>query len=111
MLESGRVAGALVAGLTGSVTPGLMFSYFVYASAAATLGGFDSLGGAVIGGLSSVMLGIGSALAFLVTPVGLVLLGLAGLTAAFFTLTETGRETFEVVDTTSNKFSLAAWQL
>jgi branched-chain amino acid transport system permease protein len=48
----GALAGALVAGITGSVTPGLMFSYFVYASAAATLGGFDSLGGAVIGGLS-----------------------------------------------------------
>jgi branched-chain amino acid transport system permease protein len=29
-----------------------MFNVFVYASAAATLGGFDSLGGAVIAGLS-----------------------------------------------------------
>ncbi len=47
----GALAGTMVAGATGEVVPGLMFSYFVYASAAATLGGFDSLGGAVIGGL------------------------------------------------------------
>lgn len=48
----GALAGALVAGMTGTVTTGMMFSYFVYALAAATLGGFDSLVGAVIGGLS-----------------------------------------------------------
>jgi branched-chain amino acid transport system permease protein len=48
----GALSGTLVAGITGQVTPGLMFTYFVYASAAATLGGFDSLGGAVIGGLA-----------------------------------------------------------
>ena len=47
----GALAGTLVAGTTGEVTPGLMFSYFVYASAAATLGGFDSLKGAVVAGL------------------------------------------------------------
>ena len=48
----GALAGTMVAGTTGEVSPGLMFSYFVYASAAATLGGFDSLKGAVIAGLS-----------------------------------------------------------
>jgi branched-chain amino acid transport system permease protein len=48
----GALAGTMVAGTTGEVVPGLMFSYFVYASAAATLGGFDSLGGAVIAGLT-----------------------------------------------------------
>jgi branched-chain amino acid transport system permease protein len=45
------LAGVMVAGLQGQVTPTLMFSIFVYASAAATLGGLDSAGGAVIGGL------------------------------------------------------------
>jgi branched-chain amino acid transport system permease protein len=48
----GALSGTLVAGNNGQVTPGLMFNVFVYASAAATLGGFDSLGGAVIAGLS-----------------------------------------------------------
>ena len=47
----GSLAGTLFAGHNGSVTPALMFSVFVYASAAATLGGFDSPGGAVIAGL------------------------------------------------------------
>ena len=47
----GALAGVLVAGLQGQVTPTLMFSIFVYASAAATLGGLDSPGGAVIAGL------------------------------------------------------------
>ena len=45
------LAGVMVAGLQGQVTPTLMFSIFVYGSAAATLGGLDSPGGAVIGGL------------------------------------------------------------
>ena len=48
----GALAGTMVAGTTGEVSPPLMFSYFVYASAAATLGGFDSLGGAVVAGLA-----------------------------------------------------------
>ena len=47
----GALAGVMVAGLQGQVTPTLMFSVFVYASAAATLGGLDSPGGAVIAGL------------------------------------------------------------
>jgi len=48
----GALSGTLVAGNNGQVTPGLMFGVFIYASAAATLGGFDSPGGAVIAGLS-----------------------------------------------------------
>lgn len=56
----GALAGALVAGANGEVHPGLMFSVFIYASAAATLGGFDSPGGAVIAGLS---IGVGEQLA------------------------------------------------
>ena len=48
----GALGGALQAGNNGSVTTGLMFSVFIYASAAATLGGLDSPGGAVIAGLS-----------------------------------------------------------
>lgn len=47
----GALAGVLNAGIQGSVTPGLMFTVFVYAAASATLGGLDSPGGAVIGGL------------------------------------------------------------
>jgi len=48
----GALSGTLVAGNNGEVNPALMFSIFIYASAAATLGGFDSPGGAVIAGLS-----------------------------------------------------------
>jgi branched-chain amino acid transport system permease protein len=48
----GALSGTLVAGNNGQVTPGLMFSVFIYASAAATLGGLDSPGGAVVAGLS-----------------------------------------------------------
>ena len=48
----GALSGTLVAGNNGVVNPSLMFSVFIYASAAATLGGFDSPGGAVIAGLS-----------------------------------------------------------
>lgn len=47
----GALAGTLWAGIQGQVNPLLMFTVFVYASAAATLGGLDSPGGAVIGGL------------------------------------------------------------
>jgi branched-chain amino acid transport system permease protein len=47
----GALAGVLNAGIQGSVTPGLMFTVFVYAAASATLGGLDSPGGAVIAGL------------------------------------------------------------
>ena len=48
----GAVGGVVFAGLNNSVSLGLMFTVFIYGSAAATLGGFDSPGGAVIGGLS-----------------------------------------------------------
>jgi len=46
------LAGTMYAGTQGQVTPILMFTVFVYAAAAATLGGLDSPIGAVIGGLS-----------------------------------------------------------
>lgn len=47
----GALAATLVAGSVGQVTPSMMFTVFVYATVAATLGGLDSPGGAVIGGL------------------------------------------------------------
>lgn len=48
----GALGGVVFAGINTNVNLGLMFTVFIYASAAATLGGFDSPGGAVIGGLS-----------------------------------------------------------
>lgn len=48
----GAVGGVVMAGLNSNVNLGLMFTVFIYGSAAATLGGFDSPGGAVIGGLA-----------------------------------------------------------
>ena len=50
---SARSPASMVAGRSGQVTPTMMFTVFVYATAAATLGGLDSPGGAVIGGLPS----------------------------------------------------------
>jgi branched-chain amino acid transport system permease protein len=47
----GTVGGVVMAGLNSNVNLGLMFTVFIYGSAAATLGGFDSPGGAVAGGL------------------------------------------------------------
>jgi branched-chain amino acid transport system permease protein len=48
----GALGGALKAGIDTNVSIGSMFSVFLLSAAAATLGGLDSLGGAVIGGLS-----------------------------------------------------------
>jgi branched-chain amino acid transport system permease protein len=48
----GAIGGVVFAGINNSVSLGLMFTVFVYGSAAATLGGFDSPGGAVIAGLT-----------------------------------------------------------
>ena len=48
----GSIGGALKAGIDTNVSIGSMFSVFLLSSAAATLGGLDSPGGAVIGGLS-----------------------------------------------------------
>ena len=48
----GALGGVVFAGINNAVSLGLMFTVFIYASAAATLGGFDSPGGAVIGGLT-----------------------------------------------------------
>jgi branched-chain amino acid transport system permease protein len=47
----GALGGVVFAGINSNVNLGLMFSVFIYASAAAKLGGFDSPGGAVLGGL------------------------------------------------------------
>jgi branched-chain amino acid transport system permease protein len=65
----GAIAGTLFAGVQGQVRPSLMISVFVYAVAAATLGGLDSPGGAVIAGL---LIGVGENLSagYLETWVG-----------------------------------------
>jgi branched-chain amino acid transport system permease protein len=47
----GAIGGAMVASLRGNVDSSMMFTIFFAATAAATLGGFDSLLGAVVGGL------------------------------------------------------------
>jgi branched-chain amino acid transport system permease protein len=47
----GALGGVVLAGMNHTVNLGMMFSVFIYASAAATLGGLDSPGGAVVGGL------------------------------------------------------------
>jgi branched-chain amino acid transport system permease protein len=47
----GAIGGALKAGIDTNVSIGSMFVVFLLSSAAATLGGLDSPGGAVIGGL------------------------------------------------------------
>lgn len=47
----GGIGGVVFAGINNNVSLGLMFTVFIYGSAAATLGGFDSPGGAVIAGL------------------------------------------------------------
>jgi branched-chain amino acid transport system permease protein len=56
----GALAGTMFGATTGELTAGLMFTVFIYAAASATLGGFDSPGGAVIAGLS---IGVGEQLA------------------------------------------------
>ncbi len=48
----GALGGVVFAGVNHTVNLGLMFTVFIYSSAAATLGGFDSPGGAVIGALT-----------------------------------------------------------
>jgi branched-chain amino acid transport system permease protein len=48
----GALGGVVFAGISTSVSLGLMFTVFIYGAAAATLGGFDSPGGAVIAGFS-----------------------------------------------------------
>jgi branched-chain amino acid transport system permease protein len=47
----GALGGAMVASRTGNVDSLMMFTIFFSATAAATLGGFDSLLGAVVGGI------------------------------------------------------------
>ena len=47
----GAIGGGLVASINTNVDSVMMFTIFFSASAAATLGGFDSLGGAVLSGL------------------------------------------------------------
>ena len=48
----GALGGVVFAGINSNVNLGLMFTVFINSSAAATLGGFDSPGGAVLAGLS-----------------------------------------------------------
>lgn len=48
----GAIGGAMVASLRGNVDASMMFTIFFAATAAATLGGFDSLFGAVFGGIA-----------------------------------------------------------
>jgi branched-chain amino acid transport system permease protein len=48
----GALGGAMVASLRGNVDASMMFTIFFAATAAATLGGYDSLLGAVFGGLA-----------------------------------------------------------
>lgn len=48
----GAIGGAMVASLRGNVDSSMMFTIFFAATAAATLGGYDSLLGAVFGGLT-----------------------------------------------------------
>ncbi len=56
----GALSGSMFGGIVGELNAGLMFTVFIYASASATLGGFDSPGGAVIAGLA---IGVGEQLA------------------------------------------------
>ena len=49
--SAGAVGGCMVATLRGNVEPSMMFAIFFSATAAAMLGGFDSLLGAVVAGL------------------------------------------------------------
>lgn len=56
----GALSGSMFGGVVGELNAGLMFTVFIYASASATLGGFDSPGGAVIAGLA---IGVGEQLA------------------------------------------------
>jgi branched-chain amino acid transport system permease protein len=49
--SAGAVGGCMVATLRGNVEPSMMFAIFFSATAAAMLGGFDSLVGAVVAGL------------------------------------------------------------
>jgi len=77
----GALAGSFVAAERGSINPGLMAVVFVYASAAAALGGFDSPVGAVVGGMivaiaEALTVGYIKALSTieLVVPFGLILL-------------------------------------
>jgi branched-chain amino acid transport system permease protein len=48
---AGAIGGAMVASLRGNVDSSMMFTIFFAATAAATLGGYDSLLGAVFGGI------------------------------------------------------------
>jgi branched-chain amino acid transport system permease protein len=47
----GALGGVVYGGINQSISVTMMFTVFVYSSAAATLGGLDSPGGAVVGGL------------------------------------------------------------
>ena len=57
------------------------------------IGGVGAVLATVIGGLITIGTGLAAVFGLLVSPIGLVIVGVAGLTAAFFTLTETGQAT------------------
>ena len=68
----GTLGAALVSPALGGVNPNMMLTILIYALAAAALGGLDSLGGAVIGGLA-----VGLIKSVLVSWFGVVVLGQA----------------------------------
>jgi len=68
----GTLSAALVAPALGGVNPNMMLTILIYALAGAALGGLDSLGGAVIGGLV-----VGLIKSVLVSWFGVVVLGQA----------------------------------
>ena len=66
----GTLGAVLAAPVLGGVSPTLMATVLIYALAAAALGGLDSLGGAIIGGLV-----VGLIKSLLVTWFGVIVLG------------------------------------
>ena len=68
----GTLGAALVAPALGGVNPNMMLTILIYALAGAALGGLDSLGGAIVGGLA-----VGLIKSVLVSWFGVVVLGQA----------------------------------
>lgn len=73
---------------------GLIVTVATVAAGVATVGvALVALGG-VLTAAGTLLGALAAALVFLVSPIGLVTVGIASLTAWFFTMTETGRQTF-----------------
>ncbi len=68
----GTLGAALVSPALGGVNPNMMLAILIYALAGAALGGLDSLGGAIVGGLA-----VGLVKSVLVSWFGVVVLGQA----------------------------------